>query len=100
MIRPFRRDPFWDDGQGARDRHVNPRGIDDHTHAELPAASTFAKATFQTGTRAAACGGTTSIVSFADPAKGAPLRAGLDAWDAKGEGNAVTGYGFHMIMSA
>ncbi len=66
---------------------------------ELPFGGTFAKDTFETGTRAAAFGGTTTIVDFAVQSRGASLREGLDAWHAKAEGNAVTDYGFHMIMS-
>ena len=66
---------------------------------ELPFGGTFAKDTFETGTRAAAFGGTTSIVDFAVQSKGQALRTGLDAWHAKAEGNAVIDYGFHMIMS-
>ena len=80
-------------------RYVIPGGIDVHTHMELPFGGTFAKDTFETGTRAAAFGGTTSIVDFAVQGKGQSLRAGLDAWHAKAEGNAVADYGFHMIMS-
>src|SRR6187402_1203667 len=78
---------------------VIPGAIDVHTHMELPFGGTFAKDTFETGTRAAAFGGTTSIVDFAVQSRGASLRAGLDAWHAKAEGNAVADYGFHMIMS-
>ena len=66
---------------------------------ELPFGGTFAKDTFETGTRAAAFGGTTSIIDFAVQSKGSSLREGLDAWHAKAEGKAVTDYGFHMIMS-
>ena len=83
----------------ATGRYVIPGGIDVHTHMELPFGGTFAKDTFETGTRAAAFGGTTSIVDFAVQSKGSSLREGLDAWHAKAEGNAVTDYGFHMIMS-
>src|SRR6476646_2669953 len=83
----------------ATDRYVIPGGIDVHTHMELPFGGTFAKDTFETGTRAAAFGGTTSIIDFAVQSKGKSLREGLDAWHAKAEGNAVTDYGFHMIMS-
>ena len=83
----------------ATGKYVIPGGIDVHTHMELPFGGTFAKDTFETGTRAAAFGGTTSIVDFAVQSKGQALRAGLDTWMAKAEGNAVTDYGFHMIMS-
>jgi dihydropyrimidinase len=83
----------------ATGKYVIPGGIDAHTHMELPFGGTFAKDTFETGTRAAAFGGTTSIVDFAVQSKGQALRTGLDAWHAKAEGNAVVDYGFHMIMS-
>src|SRR5437867_11965574 len=78
---------------------VIPGAIDVHTHMELPFGGTFAKDTFETGTRAAAFGGSTTIVDFAVQSRGKSLREGLDAWHAKAEGNAVTDYGFHMIMS-
>ena len=78
---------------------VIPGAIDVHTHMELPFGGTFAKDTFETGTRAAAFGGTTSIIDFAVQSRGASLREGLDAWHAKAEGNACIDYGFHMIMS-
>ncbi len=83
----------------ATGKYVIPGGIDVHTHMELPFGGTFAKDTFETGTRAAAFGGTTSIVDFAVQSRGKSLREGLDAWHAKAEGNAVIDYGFHMIMS-
>src|SRR4249919_842023 len=83
----------------ATGRYVIPGGIDVHTHMELPFGGTFAKDTFETGTRAAAFGGTTTVVDFAVQSKGKSLRQGLDAWHAKAEGNAVADYGFHMIMS-
>jgi dihydropyrimidinase len=83
----------------AAGRYVLPGAIDVHTHMELPFGGTFAKDTFETGTRAAAFGGTTTVVDFAVQSRGKSLRDGLDAWHAKAEGNAVIDYGFHMIMS-
>jgi dihydropyrimidinase len=83
----------------AAGKYVIPGAIDVHTHMELPFGGTFAKDTFETGTRAAAFGGTTSIIDFAVQSKGATLHAGLDTWMAKAQGNACTDYGFHMIMS-
>ncbi len=83
----------------ATGKYVVPGGIDAHTHMELPFGGTFAKDTFESGSRAAAFGGTTTIIDFAVQAKGHSLRAGLDTWLAKAEGNTVTDYAFHMIMS-
>jgi dihydropyrimidinase len=83
----------------ASGKYVMPGAIDVHTHMELPFGGTFAKDTFETGTRAAAFGGTTTIIDFAVQSKGKSLREGLDAWMAKAEGNATVDYGFHMIMS-
>jgi dihydropyrimidinase len=83
----------------AAGRWLIPGAIDVHTHMELPFGGTFAKDTFETGTRAAAFGGTTTIVDFAVQSRGKSLREGLDAWHAKAQGNAVADYGFHMIMS-
>src|SRR6188474_2435859 len=83
----------------AAGKYVIPGAIDVHTHMELPFGGTFAKDTFETGTRAAAFGGTTTVVDFAVQTRGQSLRDGLDAWHEKAEGNAVTDYGFHMIMS-
>src|SRR5688500_503255 len=78
---------------------IIPGAIDVHTHMELPFGGTFAKDTFETGGRAAAFGGTTTIIDFAVQSKGQSLREGLDAWHAKAEGKATIDYGFHMIMS-
>jgi len=83
----------------AAGKWVIPGAIDVHTHMELPFGGTFAKDTFETGTRAAAFGGTTTIVDFAVQPRGKALRDGLDAWHAKADGNACIDYGFHMIIS-
>ncbi|MET8505297.1 dihydropyrimidinase [Streptomyces sp. NPDC004787] len=83
----------------ATDRYVIPGGVDAHTHMELPFGGTFASDTFETGTRAAAWGGTTTIVDFAVQTVGRSLREGLDAWYAKADGNCAVDYGFHMILS-
>jgi dihydropyrimidinase len=88
-----------DETLDATGKYVIPGGIDAHTHMELPFGGTFSKDTFESGTRAAAFGGTTTIVDFAVQAKGGSLREGLDTWLAKAEGNAVADYAFHMIMS-
>ncbi|MET8825239.1 dihydropyrimidinase [Streptomyces sp. NPDC004610] len=83
----------------ATGKYVIPGGVDAHTHMELPFGGTFASDTFETGTRAAAWGGTTTIVDFAVQSVGKSLRDGLDTWHAKAEGNCAIDYGFHMIVS-
>ncbi|HUQ01715.1 MAG TPA: dihydropyrimidinase [Kofleriaceae bacterium] len=83
----------------AKGKYVIPGGIDCHTHMELPFGGTTASDDFDTGTVAAAFGGTTTIVDFAIQSKGSSMRAGLDAWHAKAEGKAAIDYGFHMIMT-
>ncbi|MER5494044.1 dihydropyrimidinase [Streptomyces sp. NPDC002490] len=80
-------------------KYVIPGGVDAHTHMELPFGGTAASDTFETGTRAAAWGGTTTIVDFAVQSKGEALRAGLDAWHAKADGNCAVDYAFHLIVS-
>jgi len=82
----------------ATGRLVVPGGVDVHTHMELPFGGTFASDTFETGTRAAAWGGTTTIVDFAVQTYGENVRECLDAWMAKAEGNCAIDYGFHMII--
>ncbi|MZG14594.1 dihydropyrimidinase [Streptomyces sp. SID5914] len=83
----------------ASGKYVIPGGVDGHTHMEMPFGGTYAADTFETGTRAAAWGGTTTIVDFAIQSVGLSLRAGLDAWHAKAEGNCAIDYAFHMIVS-
>ena len=83
----------------ATGKYVVPGGIDVHTHMELPFGGTFAKDTFATGSKAAAHGGTTTIVDFAPQTKGRPLREGLDAWLARAEGHTAIDYGFHMMVA-
>ncbi|MDT7610492.1 MAG: dihydropyrimidinase [Pseudonocardiales bacterium] len=83
----------------AAGKYVIPGGVDAHTHMEMPFGGTYASDTFETGTAAAAWGGTTTIIDFAIQSVGKSLREGLDAWHAKAEGNCAIDYGFHMIIS-
>ncbi|MEV6006406.1 dihydropyrimidinase [Streptomyces sp. NPDC051976] len=91
----------WDDAQvlDATGKYVIPGGVDAHTHMQLPFGGTFASDTFETGTRAAAWGGTTTIIDFAVQSVGQSLRGGLDAWHAKADAQCAIDYGFHMIVS-
>ncbi|SHH11513.1 dihydropyrimidinase [Streptoalloteichus hindustanus] len=80
-------------------RYVLPGGVDAHTHMEMPFGGTESSDTFETGTRAAAWGGTTTIVDFAVQARGESLQSTLDKWRAKADGNCAVDYGFHLIVS-
>jgi dihydropyrimidinase len=81
----------------ASNRYVMPGGVDPHTHMDLPFGGSFCSDDFSTGTRAAAFGGTTTIVDFALQDAGEGLRQGLDRWFEKAQ-KAQTDYGFHMIV--
>src|SRR5213592_4057991 len=83
----------------AKGRLVIPGGIDPHTHMELPFGGTSASDTFETGTRAAAHGGTTTIIDFAVQYKGQSLREALDNWHKKADGKTAIDYGFHLICT-
>ncbi|HET7235774.1 MAG TPA: dihydropyrimidinase [Actinomycetota bacterium] len=81
----------------ATGRYVMPGGVDVHTHMDLPFGGSFCSDDFETGTRAAAFGGTTTIVDFALQGTGEGLRKGLDTWHEKAQ-KACTDFGFHMIV--
>jgi len=78
---------------------VLPGGIDAHTHLDMPFGGTTSADDFETGTRAAAIGGTTTIVDFAIQARGTKMRDALDTWWKKAEGKACIDYGLHMIVT-
>src|SRR6266699_3788735 len=78
---------------------VIPGGIDPHTHMDLPFGGTSESDDFETGTRAAAVGGTTTIIDFAVQYRGQSLNEALDVWFGKAAGKAAIDYGFHMIVT-
>src|ERR1700741_2626445 len=78
---------------------VIPGGIDPHTHMELPFGGTSSSDDFHTGTRAAAHGGTTTIIDFAVQYKGESLVQAVENWHQKAEGKPVVDYGFHLITT-
>ena len=82
----------------ARDKYVVPGGVDGHTHMQMPFGGTQASDTFETGTRAAAWGGTTTIIDFAIQRTGERVLDGLAAWHEKADGNCAIDYGFHQII--
>ena len=78
---------------------VMPGGVDVHTHLDMPLGDTVSSDDFETGTRAAAFGGTTSLIDFATQARGGGMRQALATWRKKAEGRATIDYGFHMIVT-
>ena len=76
-----------------------PVGIDAHTHLDMPFGGSNSADDFLTGTRAAAIGGTTTIVDFAIQARETKMRTALDTWWKKAEGKACIDYGLHMIVT-
>ena len=83
----------------AKGRYIFPGGIDPHTHLDMPFGGTTSADDFETGTLAAAHGGTTTIIDFAIQSKGESTLKGLDTWHEKAAGKATIDYGFHMIIT-
>ncbi|GIG28055.1 dihydropyrimidinase [Cellulomonas marina] len=83
----------------ATGKYVIPGGIDAHTHMEMPFGGTFASDTFETGTTAAAWGGTTTIVDFVVQYAGEQPLEQYAAWHEKAAGHCAVDYGFHQILS-
>jgi dihydropyrimidinase len=82
----------------AAGKYVVPGGIDGHTHMEMPFGGTVASDSFETGTRAAAWGGTTTIIDFAVQKQGERVQDCLAAWHDKARGNCAIDYGFHQVV--
>jgi dihydropyrimidinase len=78
---------------------VIPGGIDVHTHFDLPVGEVRSADDFETGTLAAACGGTTCVIDFAGAGREDP-RAALQEWHAKADGRATVDYGFHLTVTS
>jgi dihydropyrimidinase len=83
----------------AAGKYVIPGGVDAHTHMEMPFGGTFASDTFETGTRAAAHGGTTTIIDFVVQYAGENPLDQYALWHEKAAGNCAIDYGFHQILS-
>jgi dihydropyrimidinase len=78
---------------------VMPGGVDVHTHLDSPVQDFFSADDFRTGTIAAACGGTTTIVDFCSQKHGQSLNEAIKIWDAKAKGKAAIDYGYHIIVT-
>jgi dihydropyrimidinase len=83
----------------AAGRLILPGGVDAHTHLDMPLDGFRTSDDFETGTMAAAFGGTTTVIDYATQAPGGTLRAALDAWMARASGRAVVDFGFHVCIA-
>ena len=83
----------------ASGKYLFPGGLDPHTHLDMPFGGTTSADNFETGTRAAAHGGTTTLIDFAIQSKGHSTLEALDIWHAKADGKTAIDYGFHMIVT-
>ena len=83
----------------AKRKYVLPGGIDVHTHLDMPFGGTTSADDFESGTIAAAHGGTTSVVDFAIQYNGQTLHRAWETWMKKAEGKSAIDYGFHMIIT-
>ena len=78
---------------------IMPGGIDPHVHLEMPFMGTFSSDTYETGTRAALHGGTTTVIDFILQKQGSSLRSAFEEWSGRATGNAVGDYSFHMAVT-
>ena len=83
----------------ASEKYLFPGGLDPHTHLDMPFGGTTSADDFETGTLAAAHGGTTTLIDFAIQSKGHSTLEALDTWHAKADGKTAIDYGFHMIVT-
>jgi dihydropyrimidinase len=83
----------------AMGKYLFPGGVDVHTHLDMPFGGTTSADDFESGTIAAACGGTTTIVDFAIQYRGQTLHHAWETWMKKADGKAAIDYGFHMIVT-
>ena len=83
----------------ASGKYVIPGGIDPHVHMELPFGGTVSSDDFTSGTRAAAFGGTTTIIDFAIQYKGKTFQQTIDDWHAKASGKCAIDYGYHLAVT-
>ncbi|WP_375261835.1 dihydropyrimidinase [Palleronia sp.] len=84
------------DAEGA---YVIPGGIDPHTHMQMPFMGTEAAETFETGTRAAAAGGTTMIIDFCLPGEDGSIKNAIETWHKKSRDQICVDVGYHMAIT-
>lgn len=83
----------------AKGKFVFPGGVDEHTHLDMPFGGTFSSDNFETGTKAAACGGTTTVVDFSVQPNGKTLADTVKIWREKADQKACIDYGIHIAIT-
>jgi dihydropyrimidinase len=83
----------------ATDKLIFPGGIDPHVHLDMPFMGTFSSDNYETGTRAALFGGTTTVIDFILQKQGHSLQDALTEWSGRASGNAIGDYSFHMAVT-
>ncbi|HPH98967.1 MAG TPA: dihydropyrimidinase [Chitinophagaceae bacterium] len=78
---------------------VMPGGIDPHVHLDMPFMGTFSSDNYETGTRAALFGGTTTVIDFILQKQGSSLQTALEEWQSRSDHNCVSDYSFHMAVT-
>jgi dihydropyrimidinase len=78
---------------------VMPGGIDPHVHLDMPFMGTYSSDNYETGTRAALYGGTTTVIDFILQTQGKSLKSALQEWKGRSDNNAVGDYSFHMAVT-
>ena len=79
--------------------YVFPGFIDAHTHMQCWTGMDWTADSFETGTRAAACGGTTTIVDYATQDRGMGMPEALEEWHRRADGTCTANYAFHMAIA-
>ncbi|WP_298222405.1 dihydropyrimidinase [Flavobacterium sp.] len=83
----------------AKGKLVMPGGIDPHVHLDMPFMGTYSSDNYETGTRAALFGGTTTVIDFILQTQGKSLQSALQEWKGRSDNNAVGDYSFHMAVT-
>lgn len=83
----------------ASNKLVFPGGIDPHVHLDMPFMGTYSSDDYETGTRAALFGGTTTVIDFILQTQGDTLRNALKTWQKKSESKAIGDYSYHMAVT-
>src|SRR5688572_292968 len=88
-----------DDIIDAKGKLVFPGGIDPHVHLDMPFMGTYSSDNYETGTRAALHGGTTTVIDFILQTQGKSLHDALADWRSRSDNNCVGDYSFHMAVT-